>query len=272
MKDLRGRIAMVTGAASGIGRATTLALAEEGCHLVLCDIQKEALEKVAETVRANGREVLSRRCDVSKETEMKRLAGEAFKHFGKVDVAMSNAGIAIGGQSHLLESRHWRRVLGVNLWGAIHTLIHFVRPMVERKEGHWVVTASGMGLVGAPYMATYATTKFALVGLTECVRAELAQHNVGLTTLCPAVVKTPIFDNMELHGFQDRVRYFLHYTGGMTPEAFARKVVKGIQANRGLMLFSGLTRATYGLKRLSPSLHERSLKAIATLSQRYQET
>jgi len=272
MKDLRGRIAMVTGAASGIGRATALALADEGCHLVLCDIQEEALAEVAGEIREKGREVLSRPCDVSKETHMKSLARESFKHFGKVDIAMSNAGVAIGGQSHLLESRHWRKVLGVNLWGAIHTLIHFVRPMVERKEGHWVVTASGMGLVAAPYMATYATTKFALVGLTECVRAELAGHNVGLSTLCPAVVKTPIFDNMELHGFQDRVRYFLHYTGGMTPETFARKVVKGIKANRGLMLFSGLTRVTYGLKRLSPSLHEKSLKTLATLSQRYQES
>jgi len=271
MRDLQNRIALVTGAASGIGRATSLALADEGCHLVICDVQEEALEQVAAEIRLKGREVLNRRCDVSEEADMKGLAQAAFERFGKVDIAMSNAGIAIGGRSHLLETHHWRKVIGVNLWGAIHTLIYFVRPMVEREEGHWVVTASGMGLVAAPFMATYATTKFALVGLTECVRAELAQHNVGLTTLCPAVVKTAIFQSMELHGFQDRVRGLLHYTGGMTPERFARKVVKGIKQNKGFMIFSGLTHLTFGLKRLSPGLHERSLKQFARLSRRFEK-
>lgn len=271
MRDLKDRIAMVTGAASGIGRATALALAEEGCHLVLCDVQEDPLAEVADLVRQVGREVLFRRCDVSVDKEMGRLAVEAFDRFGKVDIAMSNAGVAIAGPSHLLEARHWRKVLGVNLWGAIHTLIHFVRPMAERREGHWVVTASGMGLVAAPYVATYATSKFALVGLTECVRAELAQHNVGVTTLCPAVVKTPIFQDMELIGFQDRVRWFLHYTGGMTPERFARKVVKGIRTNRGLMRFSALTHVTHGLKRASPYLYEKSLAYFARASQSYRE-
>jgi len=270
MKNLRDRVAMVTGAASGIGKATSLALADEGCHLVLCDIQEEALEEVAGAVRKRGREVLAQRCDVSREADVKRLAAAAFKRFGKVDIAMSNAGIAVGGQSHLLEKSHWDRVLGVNLWGAIHTLIHFVRPMVERKEGHWVVTASGMGLVAFPYMATYTTSKFALVGLTECVRAELAAHHVGVTTLCPAVVRTPIFQNVEMIGFQDRIREMVHLTGGMSPERFARKVVKAIQANKGFVMFSALTRVTYGIKRLSPFLHEKGLEHVSRLARSLQ--
>jgi len=271
MKNLHGRIAMVTGAASGIGRATSLALADEGCDLVICDIDKQGLEEVAAAIQAKGREVLSQRCDVSRESDMKRLAEAAFERFGKVDIALSNAGTAVGGQSQLLEKKHWNKVLGVNLWGAIYTLIYFVRPMVERKEGHWVVTASGMGLVGVPYMATYATSKFALVGLTECVRAELAVHNVGVTTLCPAVVRTPIFERAELIGFQDRLRDMLHYTGGMSPEQFAGKIIKGIKGNKGFMMFSLLTRLTYGIKRLSPALHELSLLQFAKLSRSFQE-
>jgi len=271
VKDLDGRIAMVTGAASGIGKATSLALAEEGCHLVICDLHEGGLEEVAVAIRAKGREVLPQRCDVSKESDMKRLAQSAFAQFGKVDIAMSNAGTAVGGQSHLLEKKHWNKVLGVNLWGSIHTLIHFVRPMVERREGHWVVTASGMGLVGMPYMATYATSKFALVGLTECVRAELAVHNVGVTTLCPAVVRTPIYETTELIGFKDRARQMAHYTGGMSPEQFAKKIIKGIKGNKGLMMFSALTRVTHGLKRLSPLLHEKSLIQFARLSRSFQE-
>jgi NAD(P)-dependent dehydrogenase (short-subunit alcohol dehydrogenase family) len=263
---------MVTGAASGIGRATALALADEGCHLVICDIQKEALKEVAHGIEQKGRQVLSRFCDVSKEKQMQALAKAAFERFGKVDIAMSNAGVMIGGQSHLLESQHWSTVLGVNLWGAIYTLIYFVRPMVERREGHWVVTASGMGLTGMPFAATYATSKFALVGLTESIRPELALHNVGLTTLCPGVVRTPIFETSELIGFQDSLRAKFKATGSISPEKFAGKVIKGIKKNKGIMTFSILTHTTYGLKRLSPLIHEKGLKQFAKLSGAYLET
>ncbi len=272
MKDLKDRIAMVTGAASGIGRATSLALAEEGCHLVICDIDEDGLAQVARQIEAKGRDVLARRCDVSSEDDMRALAKESFERFGKVDIAMSNAGTAVIGESYKLDSSHWRKVLGVNVWCTIYTLIYFVPPMVERREGHLVVTASGMGLVAAPYAATYTTSKFALVGLTESIRAELAIYNVGVTTLCPAVVKTPIFERAELIGFQDKVRWMLHYTGGISPERFARKVIKGIKENKGLMTVSVLTHVTYGIKRLSPSLQEKTLKWLArsTLT-RYKE-
>jgi short-subunit dehydrogenase len=123
-----------------------------------------------------------------------------------------------------------------------------------------------------PYMATYATSKFALVGLTECVRAELSVHNVGVTTLCPGVVRTPIFESVELIGFKDRMREMAHITGGMSPETFARKVVKGIKGNKGVMMFSALTRITYGMKRISPPfLYEKHLKQFARLARSLQE-
>jgi short-subunit dehydrogenase len=272
MKDLKGRVAMVTGASSGIGRATALAFADEGCDVVVCARRKAELEELAEQIRAKGRRALAVPTDVSKEEEVKALAEISFAEFGKVDIAMSNAGTAVMGQTYKLDSSHWKKVLDVNLWGAIHTLIYFIPPMVARREGHLVVTASGMGLVAAPYAATYATSKFALVGLTECLRAELAVHNVGVTTLCPAVVKTAIFEQSELIGFQDKLRFMLNYTGGMSPERFARKVIKGIKENKGLMPISVLTHVTHNMKRFAPALYYKQLKFMArTTLTRYQK-
>jgi len=269
MKDLRDKVMLITGAASGIGRACALEFADRGCYLVICDINDTDLDTVAGEIRRKGRRVLAMKTDVSDEQGVAALADRAFQEFGKVDIAMSNAGIAVVSPTHELERADWDRVMGVNFYGAVHVIRYFVPPMVERREGHLVVTASGMGLTGMPYAATYTVSKFALVGLTESLRPEMALHNVGVTTLCPAVVHTPMFQRAELRGFSDEARRGL--MGGMSPERFARIVVKGVKKNKGLMVISGLTKTTYGFKRLSPSLYEWSLKGWARISQKYRD-
>jgi len=269
MKRLQDRVMVITGAAGGIGRGCALEFAERGCHLVLCGIDEPGLSRVAEEVRRKGRRALPVKVDVSKEEDVKNAADKAFSEFGKVDIAMSNAGIALVAPAHTLERADWERTMGVNFFGATHVIRHFLPAMVERKEGHLVVTSSGMGLTGMPYAATYTASKFALVGLTECLRAEMAVHNVGVTTLCPAVVKTAIFEKAEMRGFPEKARDNL--IGGMSPEKFARIVVKGVQKNKGLMVISGLTKTTYGLKRLSPTLYQFMLKEWAKLGNKFIE-
>jgi len=269
MRKLQDRVMLVTGAAGGIGRACALAFAERGCHLVLCDINETGLNRVAGEIRRKGRRALPVRADVSSEEDVKRAAAEALDAFGQVDIAMSNAGIALVAPTHTLERADWDRVMGVNFLGAVHVIRYFLPAMVERREGHLVVTASGMGLAGMPYAATYTASKFALVGLTECLRAEMAAHNVGVTTLCPAVVRTAIFQTAELRGFSEKARESL--IGGMSPERFARIVVRGVVRNKGLMVISGLTKTTYGLKRLSPDLYAFMLEGWARLGKRYME-
>jgi len=269
MKRLQDRVMLVTGAAGGIGRACALAFAGRGCDLVLCDIDEPGLGRVAEEVRSKGRRALAVRADVSREEEVRGVAEQAFSTFGRVDIAMSNAGIALVAPTHTLERADWDRIMGVNFFGAVHVIRHFLPPMVQRKEGHLVVTASGMGLTGMPFAATYTASKFALVGLTEALRAEMAVHRVGVTTLCPAVVKTAIFETAELRGFSEKARENL--MGGMSPERFARIVLKGVTKNKGLMVISGLTKTTYGLKRISPDLYQFVLNGWAKLGNKFME-
>jgi NAD(P)-dependent dehydrogenase (short-subunit alcohol dehydrogenase family) len=269
MKDLNGRVAMVTGASSGIGRATALAFADEGCDVVICARREAELEQVAEKIRAKGRRALAVPTDVGKEEDVKALAEKSFAEFGKVDIAFSNAGIALNAQTHLLEKADWEKVMNVNFYGAVHVVRYFVRPMVERREGHFVVNSSGFGLTGAPYNTLYSTSKYALVGMTECLRAELAQHKVGVTTLCGGVVQTDIFANAELRGFDEKARDALKFFKGMAPEKFAQIVVNAVKKNKGFLITDGMTKYSYMFKRYSPALFELWIRQLPRFSKKY---
>ncbi len=271
MRKSRDRVVMVTGAASGIGKACALAFADQGCDLVICDLQKKELDDVAEEIRSSGRGVLAMTADVSKENDIKKLAEEAFKKFGRVDVAMSNAGIAIPGITPAFEKTDWEKIINVNFYGCVHVVRYFVPPMIERKEGHLIVNASGWGLMGAPYNALYVTSKHALVGYSECLRAEIAQHNVGVTTLAAGVVKTNIFVNAELKGFKESARDLVKLAGGMSPERFAKKVVRGVQWNRGLLVISLMSKITWLFKRTFPRTFEAFLRLFARFSNKFLE-
>jgi len=269
MKDLRGRVVMITGANSGIGKASALAFADEGCDLVICARREPELIQVANQIKAKGRQVLAIPTDVGKEEEVKILAEKAFAEFGRVDVAFSNAGISLNGQTHLLEKADWEKVMNVNFYGAVHILRHFVRPMVERREGHFVVNSSGFGLTGAPYNTLYSTSKYALVGMTECVRAELAQYNVGVTTLCGGVVQTDIFKNAELRGFDEKARDFFNFVKGMPPEKFAKIVINAVKKNKGFVITDAMTKYSYGFKRYFPGLWELWIRQMPRFSKRF---
>jgi 3-oxoacyl-[acyl-carrier protein] reductase len=269
MKNLQGKVAMVTGASGGIGKATALAFADEGCDVVLCARRKTELEEVADQIRAKGRRALPVPTDVGKEKEVKACAEKAFAEFGKVDIAFSNAGISVNAQSHLLEKADWEKTMNANFYGAVHVVRYFVRPMVERREGHLVVNSSGFGLTGAPYNTVYCTSKFALVGMTECLRAEFAQHNVGVTTLCGGVVKTDIFKNAELKGFDEKAREAADMFKGMSPEKFAGIVINSVKKNKGFVITDGMTKYSYMLKRYYPGLFELWLRQLPRFSKKY---
>ncbi len=271
MKDLKDRVVMITGTTSGIGRACALAFADEGCNLVICARRKDELEKVADIIRNKGRRVLAIPTDVSKENQVKKLAEKAFEEFGKVDIAMSNAGIAMPAQTHLLEKADWEKVMGINFYGAVHVVRYFLQPMVERREGHIIVNASGFGLTGAPYNTLYSTSKYALIGFTECLRAEMAQFDVGVTTLCSSVVNTSIFENAELKGFNEKARDLVGYIKGMSPETFAKMVIKAVKKDKGFMIMDAMTRMSWGFKRLSPKAFEVWLRQMPKFSNRYLE-
>lgn len=193
MNELRNRVAVVTGAASGIGFALCDRFARDAMSVVMADIETSALEEAAEKIRAHGGEVLTSTVDVSKAHEVEQLAADSYARFGAVHVVCNNAGVGGGGVQATLSVAEWDWVLGVNLHGVVHGIASFLpRMLASGEEGHIVNTASMAGHVGFPGMGPYNASKYAVVGLSEALFHELKGTNVGVSALCPGWVKTQI--------------------------------------------------------------------------------
>jgi NAD(P)-dependent dehydrogenase (short-subunit alcohol dehydrogenase family) len=196
MKDFNGKVAVITGAASGFGREFARIAAGLGMKLVLADIQEQALQTVA--AEFPNTEVLALRTDVSKQADMEALAEESFKRFGAVHLLFNNAGVGAGGFVWENSVADWEWVLGVNLWSVIHGIRLFVPRMLAQGDAcHVVNTASVAGLLSAQTMGVYNVSKHAVVTLSETLFQDLrvAHANIGVTVLCPAFVTTGIADS-----------------------------------------------------------------------------
>jgi NAD(P)-dependent dehydrogenase (short-subunit alcohol dehydrogenase family) len=248
MKDLRDRVAVVTGAASGIGRALAGALAAEGMRVVLADVEAVALEEAAHVLARTGARTVAVRTDVAKGEQVEALAVEAERAFGAVHVVCNNAGVSVSGLSWMHTVADWEWVLGVNLWGVIHGVRVFVpRLLAQASAGHVVNTASIAGLISGPGMAVYDVTKHGVVTLSESLYHELRMMAapIGVSALCPAWVNTRIIDSGRnrpagladtaepvpgREAMEEVARGLL--ASGLAPERVAALVVDAIRANR----------------------------------------
>ena len=198
MKDFQSKVAVITGGASGLGRAMAERFAREGMSIVLADVEPDALAKAEAEMKAAGAKVIGVRTDVSKAADVEALAQQTLAAFGAVHLLANNAGVAEGGSVWDNTVADWEWVLGVNVWGVIHGVRVFTPIMLKQgSEGHIINTASVAGLISPPGMGIYCVSKHAVVTLSECLHHDLAQKTDKLkcSVLCPAYVPTGIADS-----------------------------------------------------------------------------
>ena len=235
-----GSVAVVTGAASGIGRASALRFAQEGCDVIVSDIDDEGGKEVAEQIEDLGRKALYVHTDVAKRSEVEDLVAASIGWQGHCDLFHSNAGIGMGGAPQAIPVEEWERVLDINLHSHIWAVRKLLPHMLERGSGRLVHTASSAGTIGFAMLIPYCVTKFGVVGLCESLASYVADRGVGVHVVCPLLVNTNIFDrswNYPEEGseafderFQDQVRTVFR-EAGMAPEGVAAAIVDAIKGD-----------------------------------------
>lgn len=246
MKEFKDRVAVVTGAASGIGLAAATRFAQEGMQVVMADIQEDALDAAVATLRGAGHEVTGVRTDVSRYEQIEALAERAISAYGKVNIVHNNAGVVRAGTLEELSLEDWQWVLGVDLWSVIYGIKIFLPLVKQAGEGHFINTASSAGLQSTPNIGPYNVAKFGVVALTETLKLELdeAQSPIGASVLCPGAVATRICEsdrNREASGFSAGVdstseRTFKDMAGaivneGLAPADVANMVFAAVENN-----------------------------------------
>ena len=244
MREFDGRVAVVTGGASGIGFSLASAFAAEGMKVVLGDIEAPALDEAVGKLEASGAEAIGVVTDVSDGEQVQALADAAVARFGAIHIACNNAGVGAGGLSWEAPVATWDWVLGVNLWGVIHGLRAFVPILMQQPQGYVVNTASVAGLVAGPFMAPYNASKYAVVALSETLHHEMAMMapHVKVSVLCPGWVRTRIADSArnrpdaiaEDAAAESVISGLLHtlIDKGMASDEVAAKVLAAIRAEQ----------------------------------------
>jgi NAD(P)-dependent dehydrogenase (short-subunit alcohol dehydrogenase family) len=278
IRDFRDKVVVVTGAASGIGRETALAFARRGARLAVVDIDEARLEGVKEELERMGTEVFAHKVDVSVADEMEALCEQVYEELGRVDVLCNNAGVGVAGHFEDVALDDWRWIVGVNLMGVVHGCHYFYPRMIAQGGGgHIVNTASGAGLAPLPFMTAYCCTKYAVVGLSETLRAEAAVNGIGVSTICPGIVDTPITGSAKYCSsterstpteLRERIMRF-YDRRGYTPDRVAAAVVKAVERNKGVTPVCPETYLGDWLHRASRKLNDLNLERSVKLFQKY---
>jgi NAD(P)-dependent dehydrogenase (short-subunit alcohol dehydrogenase family) len=257
--ELLDQRAFITGAASGIGRATALALAAQGVVLFLTDLQAAALDEVvAEITDAGGRVALSRALDVTDFDEVRLFAADIHAEAGAMDIVMNIAGVSAWGTVENLEHRQWRSMVEVNLMGPIHVIEAFIPPMITAgRGGRLVNVSSAAGLIGLPWHAAYSASKFGLRGVSEVLRFDLRRHGIAVTLVCPGGVHTPLTETVEIAGVDKNSAVFRRVQKrfrrrAVSADEAAAAIIDGMLADRYLVFTSHDIRAIHWLQRHCP--------------------
>jgi NAD(P)-dependent dehydrogenase (short-subunit alcohol dehydrogenase family) len=251
-----GKVAIVTGAASGIGKAVAAALGRLGATVYAADINEPGVKETAALLTREGGDGRAVKVDVTKPAEIKKvIAGTAKKH-GRLDYMFNNAGIAIVGETRDLTDDHWKRIIDINLTGVLEGTLSAYRIMVKQGSGHIVNTASLAGLIPVPLESCYSLTKYAVVGLSTSLRGEGAALGVKVSVVCPGFVRTPILDNYIPVGFNPADLDSTQPKKMTDVNKAAQIILTGVAKNKSIILVGSDAHIAWRLYRIWPSLVE----------------
>jgi NADP-dependent 3-hydroxy acid dehydrogenase YdfG len=265
---MRDKVVVVTGAGSGIGRATALGFAKAGARLAVCDVDQARLDSLATVL--GDRALLVRKVDVSDRAQMAAFANAVHALVPAADVIVNNAGVGLGGSFLDTSLDDWDWLLGVNLRGVVHGCHFFIPKMVERGTGGHVVNVSSiLGIYPAPGVTAYVASKFAVRGLSQSLRAELAPHKIGVTAICPGMIATSIIDDGRMNGDIGSRKTKVSSTfreRGAPPTKVAEAIFDAVRTNPAIRPVGADAWAIYALGRVAP----RTLHRLAgTLQRRF---
>ncbi len=258
IKELRGKLVLITGAGSGIGRATALAFAKRGARLIATDLDAASLEGLRAEIEALGTTCATYTVDVSDEAAMRRLADDVHASSGPLDVLVNNAGIGFLGP--FLESglEHWPRVLNVNVMGVVYGCYYFIPRMIAAGGARQIViVASAAANYPPPSVAAYATSKFGIFGFAEVLKMELTETAVGVTTVCPGVINTPIVGSSRNSaspaiGLAQQKRLLAYYQKrGSSADVVAADIVKAVTRGTDVLMTGASAKLFFNVRRIS---------------------
>jgi len=255
MRTLSNKTALVTGAASGIGRAIAIKLAREGVNLFLLDVNDVGLSEVVTTVQRERVKAIGRNCDVSDPIQIANSVAHILDRWGTVDLLVNNAGITYYGQTAEMSSDHCQRLLAINLNAPIHFTRELLPTMLRLPEAHVLNVASFFGLIGTRRLAAYTASKFGLVGFSESLRAEHARSNLGVTALCPGFVDTNLFASASLGTDRQQHKSPPRWMC-TTPERIAARAIKAVYRNEAQVVMQPYAKLAHFGKRLVPGLYD----------------
>lgn len=254
MKSIRGKLALVTGAASGIGKAIAIALAREGADLYLLDVDEAGLKEVVAEVTSLKVKALGKVCDLTKPESISAAVQEILSRWPHIDILVNNAGVAYYGPTHKMTGDQWSWLLSINLLAPIQLTRELLPTLLERPEAHILNVCSIAGLVAGGRFAAYHVSKFGLVGFSEALRAEYGRKGIGVTALCPGPVRTKLYESAQTgKGSTKPVPQPPRWIC-TTETKVADKAIKAIRKNKRLVLLTPLAHLLYQTKRFAPWL------------------
>ncbi|MCG4453808.1 SDR family oxidoreductase [Pseudomonas sp. MMS21-TM103] len=268
MQSLAGKVAVITGAGSGIGRALAELLAQEGCHLALADINATNLESIASALHQHGHQVSSHILDVADRTAVFAFADAVLAHHGSAHLIINNAGVAVSQTIANLGYEDFEWIMDINFWGVVHGTKAFLPHLLENNAGHIVNVSSIFGIVSMPSQGAYNASKFAVRGFTEALRQELHNSNVRVSCVHPGGVKTDIARSARfyqgINGQCDATRAASDFDklARTTPEQAARIIVEGLKSKRPRILIGNDARLLDWIQRLLPGAYPKLLAML----------